>query len=218
MKFSFPFTLCPSHHLSPLLAKMHSVAVKANQSCACCHSWGTVLPSLLLLPRPKSWSHRMVRIGRCLKDLVPNSCHEQGRLPLRPGCSGLHLSWLWTFQGRESHAEDTQKAEFAQGCIAEVCTDAILAQKLIPAPAQSPVLCLSPRSQGEDGRRSRGGKDGLGRPPASRQCIASLSHATRAPCMAYLPCLCGRAEVKFPPSNTNSSRNYSRVNVPCPAL
>lgn len=101
----------------------------------------------------------MVRIGRCLKDLVPNSCHEQGHLPLRPGCSGPHLSWLWTFQGRESHAEGTQKAEFAQGCsIAEVCTDAILAQKLIPAPAQSPVLCLSPRSRGEDGRRSEVGK------------------------------------------------------------
>lgn len=114
-------------------------------------------------------------------------------------------------QGRESHTEGTQKAR----CARMPKSSSLLLH------AHSPVLCHSPHSQGGDGRRSRGGKNGLGRPPASRQCIASLSHATSAACMAYLPCLCGRAEVKFPPSHTHNARNYSRVlllNTRCPAL
>lgn len=212
--------------------------VGQNAQCSCQSKQGCALLPFLghlccphlpccpwsLHPAPQSWSHRIVCIGRGLKDpVIPNSCPERGHLPLRPGCSGPIQAGFGHFQGRESHAEGTQKAGFAQDCsVAEVCTDALSAQKLIPAPAHAvPRPAPLGSLPGRGWPWSRGGKDGLGRPPASRQCIASLSHATSAACMAYLPCLCGRAEVKFPPSHTNNSRNYSRVlllNTRCPAL
>lgn len=98
-------------------------------------------------------------------------------------------------------AELTEKAgvlqDFSRG---EVCADAILAQKLISVSAgQIPCpLSLTATPPGWGQPLEPSGKDGLGRPPASQQCIASLSHGHSAACMAHLPYLCGRAEVKFP--------------------
>jgi len=49
----------------------------------------------------ESWNHRIVWVGRDLKDhLVPTPLPWAGTAYTRPGCSKPYPAWPWTLPGR----------------------------------------------------------------------------------------------------------------------
>ena len=81
---------CVSHRQNVWFQKKQMQPPNANTLINCC-----------ILPFIESQNHRMVWVGRDLKDhLFPTPLPWAGTSSTRPGCSELHPTWPWALPGR----------------------------------------------------------------------------------------------------------------------